>query len=193
MIPEPVIRLRTATEADAAEVAALVHAAYRSDESRSGWTTEADLVGGQRVDAVMVRDLVREEGSVVLLAIGSADGSDESGSDESLLGCCHLERRDDAAYLGMVAVRPGRQGRGIGRRMLDAADEHARTAWGARTLEISVINHRTELIAWYERCGFALTGQEHPFPYGDERYGLPQRADLVLLGMSRPMSARAGR
>ena len=183
MTTEQDVRLRPATAADGPQVAALVHAAYRSEESRLGWTTEADLVGGQRVDAAMVADLVRDDQSVVLLAVAASEAG------ESLLACCHLEQRADAALLGMVAVRPGQQGRGIGRRMLAAAEEHARTAWGVRSLEITVINHRTELIAWYERCGFGRTGVDHPFPYGDERYGLPRRPDLVLVGMSRQIGS----
>lgn len=169
---------RVATVDDAEAVAALVHTAYRSDESRTGWTTEADLVGGQRVDAAMVRELVTSPTGVVLVA---------DADDGTLLTCCHLERRDDVAYLGMFAVRPGRQGQGTGRLMLNAAEAHARDAWGARAVEISVINHRHELLAWYERCGFERTGVEHAFPYGDERYGLPRRDDLVLLEMVKPL------
>ncbi|NCT91868.1 GNAT family N-acetyltransferase [Cellulomonas sp. APG4] len=170
-----------ATVDDAPAVADLVHRAYRSDESRTGWTTEADLVGGQRVDAAMVSELVTSPTGVVLVA----------EDDDGLLACCHLERRDAVAYLGMFAVRPRHQGRGTGRAMLSAAEEHAARAWGAATLEISVINHRHELIAWYERCGFARTGVEHAFPYGDERYGLPQRDDLVLLEMVKRLGPAA--
>lgn len=169
---------RTATVDDAAAVADLVHRAYRSDESRTGWTTEADLVGGQRVDAAMVGELVTSPTGVVLVA----------EDDDGLLACCHLERRDAVAYLGMFAVRPRHQGRGTGRAMLAAAEEYSLMTWGATSLEISVINHRHELIAWYERCGFTRTGVAHAFPYGDERYGLPRRDDLVLLEMVKPLA-----
>lgn len=167
---------RPATVDDAEAVASLVHLAYRSDESRTGWTTEADLVGGQRTDPAMVRELVTTPGTVVLLRLDD---------DGSLLASCQLERRDDEAYLGMFAVRPGLQGQGLGREMLEAAVAHARSTWGSVHLHITVLNLRPELIAWYERCGFVMTGEEHPFPYGDERYGQPQRDDLVLLGMVR--------
>ena len=71
--------------------------------------------------------------------------------------------------------------------MLAAAEGYARDHWGATTLEITVLNHRPELLAWYERCGFTPTGESHAFPYGDDRFGVPRREDLVLLGMSRPV------
>lgn len=170
-----VLDVRTATVHDAEAVAALVHSAYRADESRLGWTTEADLVGGQRVDVAMVRALVEAPDSAVLVAGNAA-----------VVACCHVERRGTAAYVGMFAVRPGLQGRGAGRQMLRAAEEHA-VGWGADRLELSVLNHRPELIAWYQRCGFSLTGEQHAFPYGDERYGRPLRQDLALLTMVRSL------
>lgn len=170
----PALTVRSATVDDAPAVADLVHRAYRADESRRGWTTEADLIGGQRTDTAMVRELVTAPGSVVLV------GQEQ----DRLLVCCHLERRERSAYLGMFAVHPDGQGRGTGRAMLAAAEAHARR-WAAEQIELTVLAQRPELIAWYERCGFALTGQEQQFPYGDPRFGLPRRDDLVLLGMSR--------
>jgi GNAT superfamily N-acetyltransferase len=178
-MPQTPLDVRAATVDDAEAVAALVHSAYRSDESRRGWTSEAHLVGGQRADAAMVRHLVGLDDDVVLVAVG-----DEGAP----FACCHLERRDAGAFLGMFAVRPEAQGGGVGRAMLAAAEGWARDRWGATTLEITVLNHRPELLAWYERCGFARTGEEHPFPYEDRRFGEPRRPDLVLLGMAKPIA-----
>jgi len=172
--PATALDVRVATVDDAEAVAALVHSAYRSEESRRGWTTEADLVGGQRADAGMIRHVVGLPDDVVLVAV-DADGTPYA--------CCHLERRDTGAYLGMFAVRPEQQGHGVGRAMLGAAESFARDRWGAQTVEITVLNHRPELLAWYERCGFTRTGETHPFPYGNDRFGVPRRPDLTLLGM----------
>ena len=174
------LRVRPATLGDAPAVAALVHSAYRSDESRTGWTTEADLVGGQRADATMVAELVAQPGSVVLVA--EEDTDDGAG----LVACCHLERHGDDVHLGMFAVRPALQGSGLGRRMLDEADRVA-AAWGASGLGISVLDRRAELIAWYERCGFVATGDAEPFPADHERFGLPRVPGLLLIGMRRPV------
>jgi GNAT superfamily N-acetyltransferase len=168
--------VRAATVEDAEAIAALVHSAYRSEESRRGWTTEADLVGGQRADPAMIRHVVGLPDDVVLVAVAD---------DGVPYACCHLERRDGGAYLGMFAVRPSVQGGGVGRGMLAAAERWARDHWGSGSLEITVLNHRPELMAWYERCGFRPTGEEHPFPYEDNRFGEPRRPDLVLLGMAK--------
>lgn len=170
---------RVATVEDADAVTALVQSAYRGEESRAGWTTEADLLAGQRTDPEMVRELVLAPASVILIA---------DDADAGLLACCHLEQHDDVAHLGMFAVRPGLQGRGTGRAMLRAAESYARHTWGVGAMALSVINHRHELIAWYERCGFARTGIVHEFPYGDERYGEPLRDDIVLLEMAKTLA-----
>lgn len=172
---------RPATDVDAPAVVALVQSAYRGDASRAGWTTEADLLDGQRTDEGMVRALVAAPGSTLLVLDGDPVG---------LLACCHVEERGDGTcYVGMLAVRPAAQGRGLGRVMLAAAEEHARRA-GARRLEMTVIAQRPELIAWYERNGFADTGERSPFPYGDDRFGLPRRADLEFRHLARPLPAR---
>ena len=68
--------------------------------------------------------------------------------------------------------------------MLAAAEVQARR-WGAGRLELTVLNHRPELVAWYSRCGFTMTGDTVPFPYGDQRYGVPRRDDLVLQAMTK--------
>ena len=157
----------TATEHDVDDIVALVQAAYRGETSRQGWTTEADLVDGQRVDADMVRAAIAGDGVVVLLVEGGA-----------LLACCELRPLDDgAAYLGMFAVRPGHQGGGIGRRVIAHATEVAQQ-WGADRIRLTVIEQRTELIDWYQRLGYGRTGDTEPFPYDDERFGRPLRDDL---------------
>ena len=171
------VRLASADDVDA--VVALAHSAYRGESSRAGWTTEADLLDGGRTDAPMVRDLIAAEGSMILVV-------DDPGEPGSLLACCHLQRRPDSAYLGLFAVSPGMQGRGVGTALLAAATGLARD-WGVARLELTVLNHRPELLAWYERLGFTMTGKTVPFPYGDERYGVPRRPDLVLQGMAKSL------
>ena len=169
--------VRRASADDADAIVALAHSAYRGESSRAGWTTEADLLDGGRTDAPMVRELIAAEGSVILVA-------DDDAGPGALLACCHLQRRPDSAYLGLFAVRPGMQGRGVGSALLSAAEALARD-WGVDRLELTVLNHRPELLAWYERLGFAMTGHDTPFPYGDERFGIPRRPDLVLQGMAK--------
>jgi len=167
------LNFRFATAADAPAVADLVESGYRGDRSRAGWTTEADLLDGQRTSVEGVLDLLEQPGSQVLL--GERIGDD--GAFE-LIASAQLERHGDHAYFGMFSVRPGLQNGGFGKRMLAEAERIARQDWGIDQMRMSVIEQRSELIAWYERRGYARTGEFLPFPYGDERFGLPKRPDL---------------
>jgi GNAT superfamily N-acetyltransferase len=91
------------------------------------------------------------------------------------------------AYFGMFAVRPGRQGRGLGRAVLAEAQRLARAEWHATRMEMTVIRQRLDLIAWYARLGYQPTGATEPFPYGDERYGRPTRPDLEFVVLAKPL------
>jgi len=162
------LMFRDARVPDVAAIVALVESAYRGDASRAGWTTEADLLDGQRVDMVGVSEIVTRRGSRVLLA--------EAGGE--LLACCHLEKQGGACYFGMFSVKPTAQGAGIGQRMLLEAERLARDEWKCRKMEMTVITVRDELIAWYERRGYRRSGMYKPFPYGDIRFGIPKRDDL---------------
>ncbi|MFI9048835.1 GNAT family N-acetyltransferase [Streptomyces sp. NPDC053427] len=162
------LTFRTAVDADIPELVGLIESAYRGDASRAGWTTEADLLEGQRTDPDGVAAVVRAESGRLLLA----------ERDGELIACCQLEHRGDHAYFGMFAVRPALQGGGLGKVIIAEAERTAQTLWGAREMRMTVIRQREELIAWYERRGYRRTGELTPFPYGDDRFGIPQRADL---------------
>ncbi|WP_119697460.1 GNAT family N-acetyltransferase [Microbacterium halotolerans] len=162
---------RTAALTDVDRIVGLVQSAYRGDASRAGWTTEADLLDGQRTDAREVAPLVSGDPDVsrVMLACRS----------DAALACCHLENRGDHAYFGMFAVSPDAQSGGIGRALLAEAERVA-AAWGRPEIRMTVITARGDLIAWYERRGYHRTGVISPFPYGDERFGVPRRDDLAF-------------
>lgn len=170
--------VRAATLDDAPVLADLVHRAYRGDSSRAGWTTEADLLEGQRIGLSDVEAKISASDCEVLLA-----------EDGRILGCCEIEQRPDrGAYFGMFAVEPRLQGGGVGRLLLDRAESRVRERWGATAMEMTVIAQRTELISWYERRGYAKTGETRPFPYGDPAFGLPQRDDLVFEVLAKRLS-----
>lgn len=169
------LAFRTATTADIDAIVGLVHSAYRGESSRSGWTTEADLLEGQRTTPAEVGSSITAADSLVLLA----------ERDDVLLACCHLQRRGSRCYFGMFAVDPRQQGDGIGRHVIAHGEELARTHWACSVMEMTVIRQRRDLIAFYERRGYADTGQRSPFPYGDERFGLPLRDDLEFTLLER--------
>jgi GNAT superfamily N-acetyltransferase len=87
----------------------------------------------------------------------------------------------------MFSVTPTAQGGGLGGAMLAEAERVAREEWGARTMRMSVIKQRDDLIAWYVRRGYAATEEMHAFPYGDERYGVPRRDDLEFRVLTKTL------
>ncbi len=174
--------LSPATDADLAAIAALVNSAYRGESSRQGWTTEADYLGGQRTDEGILRAELAEQLGALLLTLRDELGDDPAGE---LLGSVWLEPAEEGVwYLGMLTVRPDLQDRQLGRTLLAGAEAHA-AGQGARRIRITVVNVRDTLIAWYERRGYALTGQTLPFPYEDQRFGEPMRDDLHFVVMEK--------
>ena len=164
---------------DAEALTVLVNTAYRGEISRRGWTTEADLLGGQRIDDEGMLALIGAPRQAVLVLRARS----------GLFACVHVaEKADGVAYLGMLTVRPALQGSGIGRRMLSAAESYARHEWGSRKMEMTVIDRRVELLAWYERRGYQPTGEYRPFPYGDERFGVPLTDALRMMVLSRSIA-----
>ncbi|MFF7331356.1 GNAT family N-acetyltransferase [Streptomyces sp. NPDC090306] len=161
---------RDATEADTDTLVALIESAYRGDSSRAGWTTEADILQGQRTDPEGVLAVIRSADSRLLTV----------ERDGRVIACCQLEHRGDHAYFGMFAVSPGEQGGGVGKAIIAEAERQVRDTWGVREMHMTVISVREDLIAWYERRGYRRTGRTTPFPYGDERFGIPQRDDLAF-------------
>jgi ribosomal protein S18 acetylase RimI-like enzyme len=180
IIGQVTLTFRRAGLADVSALAALIETAYRGESSRAGWTTEADLLDGQRTDAQAIAQNLRTAGRLMLVA--EADGF--------LAGCCLLERRpQQRAYFGMFSVPPGHQGQGWGGQLLAEAERLARDDWAAQTMVMSVLAPRLDLIAWYERRGYRRTGETQLFPYDDVRAGQPKRPDLHFVVLAKPLAA----
>ncbi|MEU6610899.1 GNAT family N-acetyltransferase [Streptomyces shenzhenensis] len=162
------LTFRDATDADVDTLVALVESAYRGDASRAGWTSEADILDGQRTDPEGVLEVIKSPDSRLLTV----------WREDAMVACCQLEHRGGHAYFGMFAVSPTRQGAGLGKLVLAEAERQARENWAVTEMHMTVISVREDLIAWYERRGYRRTGRMTPFPYGDERFGIPCRAGL---------------
>lgn len=176
----PTLRFRTATTADIPALIELVTSAYRGDVSRRGWTTEADMLDGQRIDPLMLAaDLAQPQSAIVI--------AESEDPDAAPIACAHVSVEDGAGYFGMFSVRPDAQGGGIGKAVLAECERVARERFGCTAMRMTVIDIRDELIAFYERRGYVRTGIRKPFPYGDARYGIPKRDDLRFEILEKPL------
>lgn len=161
-----------AEERDVTSLVALMDSAYRGENSKQGWTSEAELfIGNRRTDEATVANLIKKPGAVFLKYLNAKD---------ILEGCVFLHKKDNRLYLGMFSVSPRAQGKGIGKQLLTAAENYAKEQ-NCSVIYMTVITVREELIAWYERNGYHKTGKVIPFPV-DERFGIPtQPLELLVL------------
>ncbi len=178
---------RKAAIGDANAIVAIVNAAYRGEASRKGWTTEADLLDGSRTDFADVVVLLEAPDSLILLA---EMGGHTGHTGTAIMGSVHLERTEEdaeiAAFLGMFAINPEYQANGLGKQMMQAAEARVQREWGARRMLMDVISVRHELIAFYERRGYQLTGKTKPFPVNPDLW-TPKAAKLELARMEKPL------
>lgn len=152
-----------------AAIVSLVNQAYRPAPNAAGWTHEARLVTGTRVNEQQVAELLDRNDAMILLAT----------RHDALLGCVHLERQDTHAMIGMLAVLPHHQASGIGRQLLAHAEDHAIQQFQVRALRMVVVSARHELIEFYLRRGYQKTGHTMPYPL-DAGAGQPMDADLTI-------------
>lgn len=169
---------RPAGAGDVSRVVELVESAYRGEVSRAGWTTEADFLEGRRTGADDIESILANPHSRILLAERDGD----------LLACANVATEDGEGYFGMFSVKPGCQGGGIGKLVLAEAERIVAQDWGCGKMRMTVIDIRDELIAFYERRGYHRTGIKKPFPYGDERFGIPLRDDLRFEILEKALS-----
>jgi ribosomal protein S18 acetylase RimI-like enzyme len=157
MRPKAAPDIRLAFVGEAKAITALIERAYRGDESKTSWTTEADILTGPRTTLGEIKGLLADPQCRFVVA-----------TQEGALAACALIRDEGGiGYFGMFAVRPDLQGAGLGRTMLEAAERQARALWGCRAMTMTVINLREDLIAYYERRGYRRTGEQKPFPFAD--------------------------
>ncbi len=160
-----------AIPADAAEIAALVNSAYRGDSAREGWTHEAEILGGTRTDEEDIGNILNAAGFLILKCVLNG----------KIIGCVELKLEVDRLYLGMLTVRPDLQGRGIGKTLMRAAEDYA-NHHRCKSVFMTVISVRHELIAWYNRNGYYPTGERKPFDFTDSRFGRPkQKLEFLVM------------
>jgi len=160
-----------ATTADIPQLNRLVNNAYRGEESKKGWTSEADIIDGIRINEEMLWEYFENKAVTILKY---TDDNDE------LVGAVYLEDKSPKLYLGMLSVSPVLQGGGVGKALLAEADKFAEQL-DCDAIIISVIRARKELVSWYERRGYVFTGETQPF-HDDGRFGIPrQLIELIVM------------
>lgn len=156
--------IRPATVFDIPALEELVNSAFRGELSRQGWTTEADLLDGIRIDKLALQEMIDTPEAVIL---------NYYGQEQTLMGCVFLQKQETKLYLGMLTVSPFNQNKGIGKQLMLAAESYALSN-NCTSITMNVLNDREELTGWYLRQGFYLTGELKKFP-ADTRFGIPKK------------------
>lgn len=164
-----------ATPADLPLLHRVIERAYRGDAARAGWTFESDLLSGPRTSLDTLRTILASPAERLVVALDAG---------EMLIGCVQItDKGDGIAYLGLLCIDPARQAGGLGRRLIAAAEDHAARLFATRLMEMTVIDSRTELIAWYQRRGYAPTGETRPFP-------IPLDPPLAMTVLAKALATR---
>lgn len=193
-------------QAEASDVDALERLLNRCYRQAAGWTNEADLVGGIRTTKDELLAVINDPKHYVFIYPKTTTSERDGKETGELLGCIAVDIKDDVAtnqragnqkaYIGMFAVLPELQGLGVGHQILQAAETFAQRHLQANTqmpaqnparLTMSILSHRPELLAYYQRRGYRLNGNSMPFPV-DGNNGEPKRQDLELLELEKLVS-----
>ncbi len=186
--------LRQAESKDITALKQLLDRCYRQAE---GWTNEADLVAGIRTTEAELASVIADPKHYVFVYPKTNTGERDGEETGEILGCIAVELKTESnlsndGYIGMFAVHPELQGAGVGNVILVAAETFAErhllsskssVAQPSR-LTMSILSHRPELLAYYQRRGYQLTGAAMPFPV-DGNNGEPMRNDLELLELEK--------
>jgi len=167
------LELCVACEADAKEIATLVNRAYRPSPQNAGWTHEANLITGERTSTEQVLSLFHEQSTILLLRLG-----------QEIVACVHVQGGHYCAYIGMLATNPVMQAQGLGKQMLFHAEAYASEHFNASVLKMSVLSSRPELLAFYERRGYVLTGQAEEYPLSAD-VGQPIVTGIQVLSLEK--------
>jgi len=130
------VQIRAALPADAESLAHLITEAFR---------VELPFIEGDRIDPRGVCAFM-QKGKFLLAEVAAGP-----------VGCVYVELRGDRGYLGLLGVDPQRQGTGLGRKLMDAAENYFREA-GCVAADLRVISARTPLPAFYRHLGYLETG-----------------------------------
>jgi predicted N-acetyltransferase YhbS len=152
--------IRVAVLADAEKITSVINAAFR--------IVEGFFVDGDRIKLDEVQRSFAT--GAFLVAV----------DDDRVIGCVYVESRGERAYLGLLSVDPECQQKGLGSRLMTAAEAYCAQG-GARFMDIYIVNLRTELPPFYRQRGYVENGTT-PFPAD-----VPTKQPCHFINMSKPL------
>ncbi|MBE2217054.1 MAG: GNAT family N-acetyltransferase [Ignavibacteria bacterium] len=172
------IEFKIAAAGDAEKITTLVNSVYRGENSKKGWTTEADFLGGIRITEEKVRDIIGQAGDHIILAV----------IESNIIGCVQLENPPgmEYSYFGMLSVDVDYQSKGIGKILINECERYTKEVLGLSEIRMKVINRRKELIEYYERRGYISTGELEVFGSKEGTFGDPTE-ELVFETFSKKL------
>ena len=156
---EIILKIAIVTEAD--DITSLINSVYRGENSKKGWTTEADFLSGIRITEEKLKEIIERKSDIIILAM----------IDGNIIGCVHLENTGSYSYLGMLSVDVNSQDKGIGRLLINECERYTKEVWGLNEVRMKVISRRTELIEYYNRRGYVSTGELEEFGASGDTFG----------------------
>ncbi len=166
-----------ASEEQAGGITALINSVYRGENAKKGWTTEADILGGIRITEGRIRDAIAKDDSVIMLA----------ADDKKIVGCVHLEKEEHSCWLGMLSVDVNYQTFGLGKILIGKSEKFAKEKFGCDEMKMKVIGVRSELLEYYFRRGYSLTGEREDFTAAKDAFGDPKTDNLYFEVLSKKL------
>lgn len=165
--------IELANSTQSAAIADLINKAYRPNANLRGWTHESDLIAGARTSAEQIK-LEICPSSPILVAV----------RNHEIIACVQITHDATDCWIGMLATLPTVQNSGLGKKMLSAAESFASSHFAPRRLMIAVLSSRDELLSFYQRRGYQLTGKTSGYPI-EAGVGTPLVNDLQVLELSK--------
>lgn len=136
------------------EVIVLINQAYRAEKKDNAWTTESHLLSGIRVNENMMKEILEEKDTKTYIA----------KIENKIVGTIQAKLEGESIHIGLFAVDTKSQASGIGKKLLEFAENSSSKLWGKSTFIMEVISTRTELMQYYIRRGYLNTNSFIEFP-----------------------------
>jgi ribosomal protein S18 acetylase RimI-like enzyme len=155
------IKISIATAEQADEITALVNSVYRGENAKKGWTTEADFLEGIRITPEKIKEIIDSENNVIINAV----------EGDKIIGCVQLEKKGNHTLLGMLSVDVDYQNKGIGKVLITECERYTKEVYKCDEIKMKVIGKRKELIEYYERRNYLVTGEREDFGAEGDTFG----------------------